>query len=503
MAAADFDEPNDLFCLRISAHELTAIAYRYLRRVLDLADAGEDPEFEQFKGVPLDGPLKTGADYLKQGLDDPHTLLECLVRSFVAHINDLMDAHGKFQQLLEPVADELADVYPGLQNICGFECRSHSKALETFAFHLVRSTFDALNRYTPESEIDERLGEGDQQPFTASNWYPTCVAVAERFRASDVEDRVHEAIEQEIADAWKLRMAQVGDAVVQTGESREASREKQKMFNLLVANDGMAWETDQLMRIRADRFNNEYCGTESQNISLDNAQSLRRLEGIDSLLMYETGTRGPNPDVVRYGHVHEIRRSGSDVTFRFDERGRLTRSIVEQFTSHLGLKEWELGTTHWAVKDGGIPSAVLKKIIPIYDIVLSFAGENRDYVERVATYLRTNGVRLFYDRDEEADLWGKDLAEHLDSVYRNGRFCLMFISRHYAEKVWPNHERKSALVGAIQRDSEYILPARFDDTELPGIRPTVGHIDLTKKDPDEVGGLVLAKLRRDSRQHGW
>mgnify|MGYP001797318136 CR=1 FL=1 len=132
-----------------------------------------------------------------------------------------------------------------------------------------------------------------------------------------------------------------------------------------------------------------------------------------------------------------------------------------------------------------------------YEVVLSFAGEDRDYVEQVAAYLLANNVEFFYDRFEEATLWGKDLAEHLDAVYRSSaRYCVILISRHYAEKVWPNHERRSALARAIEERHEYILPARFDDTELPGIRPTVGYVDLNVKSPTELGGLILQKLGR-------
>lgn len=63
-------------------------------------------------------------------------------------------------------------------------------------------------------------------------------------------------------------------------------------------------------------------------------------------------------------------------------------------------------------------------------------------MEEVAEYLQLNDVELFYDRYEEATLWGKDLAEHFDAVYHGqARYCVMFISRYYAEKLWPNHER--------------------------------------------------------------
>jgi hypothetical protein len=58
------------------------------------------------------------------------------------------------------------------------------------------------------------------------------------------------------------------------------------MFNLLVSGNYTAWETDQLMRMPRDRFG-EYSDTERARISLDQMESVKSLEGIDTLLMYE------------------------------------------------------------------------------------------------------------------------------------------------------------------------------------------------------------------------
>lgn len=132
-----------------------------------------------------------------------------------------------------------------------------------------------------------------------------------------------------------------------------------------------------------------------------------------------------------------------------------------------------------------------------YEVVLSFAGEDREYVEAVAEYLKNNTIEVFYDKYEEVTLWGKDLAEHLDKVYRgSARYCVMFISKNYANKVWTSYERRSALAKAIEEKEEYILPARFDDTEIPGIQPTIRYVDLSKKTPEQLGKMILQKLGR-------
>jgi hypothetical protein len=134
-----------------------------------------------------------------------------------------------------------------------------------------------------------------------------------------------------------------------------------------------------------------------------------------------------------------------------------------------------------------------------YDVTLSFAGEDRDYVEQVAAALHALGIKVFYDRYEQVDLWGKDLYTHLDDVYRKrGRFCILFISQHYAEKLWTNHERKSAQARAFQEKSEYILPVRFDATEVPGMLPTTGYIDATKRKPGDVALMIANKTGMDT-----
>jgi hypothetical protein len=138
-----------------------------------------------------------------------------------------------------------------------------------------------------------------------------------------------------------------------------------------------------------------------------------------------------------------------------------------------------------------IPSALLNRATASpqkYDVVLSFSGDDRAYVDEVAAGLKKLGVRVFYDRYEEASRWGKDLVEHFDSVYRNdGRYCVMFISKSYAEKMWTRSR-------AVERRREYILPARFDDAVVDGLRPTTAYVDLRRASPPELVELIATKL---------
>lgn len=133
-----------------------------------------------------------------------------------------------------------------------------------------------------------------------------------------------------------------------------------------------------------------------------------------------------------------------------------------------------------------------------YDVVLSFAGEDREIVEALAILLRDSGYKVFYDRFEESKLWGKNLYDYLSDIYRNqGRYCVMFLSEHYAKKLWTLHERQNAQERAFKEHREYILPIRIDDTKIPGILDTVGYIDVREKSVEEIFELLKDKLGKE------
>lgn len=132
-----------------------------------------------------------------------------------------------------------------------------------------------------------------------------------------------------------------------------------------------------------------------------------------------------------------------------------------------------------------------------FDIAVSFAGEDRETVQRYCEVLSSNGLRVFYDEYERIGLWGANLYDKLDEVYRTkALFCVIFISKHYAAKVWTNHERQSAQARALQENREYVLPVRLDDTEISGIPPTIGYIDLRETLVEKLAEMTLQKVRQ-------
>lgn len=130
-----------------------------------------------------------------------------------------------------------------------------------------------------------------------------------------------------------------------------------------------------------------------------------------------------------------------------------------------------------------------------FDVAPSFADEDRDLVLPIVQRLKELDVNVFYDEDQVAEMWGLDLVEYLSDVYgKRVRYVLMFASRHYVAHKWARHQRATAQARALEQQSEYVLPIKIDDTEVPGLAATTGYLDLRRHSVDVIARAVVQKL---------
>lgn len=154
-----------------------------------------------------------------------------------------------------------------------------------------------------------------------------------------------------------------------------------------------------------------------------------------------------------------------------------------------GLVPADLVTLRGAVGGLSDTGGMAKEQDYEFDIAVTFAGEDRDYVSEVVEGVKGD-TNVFYDEDYQVEAWGQDGVEYFTDVYMNRtRYVVMFISQHYAEKMWTKVERRAALAKAATQRQEYILPVRLDDTELPGMPPTTIYLDSRRMG---LSGLIEA-----------
>lgn len=130
-----------------------------------------------------------------------------------------------------------------------------------------------------------------------------------------------------------------------------------------------------------------------------------------------------------------------------------------------------------------------------FSVGLSFAGEQRTYVQDVALSLKEKGISVFYDRLHEVDLWGCDLVDTLNTLYSESlNLVIVFVSKEYVEKDFTNLERRAALSKAITTRQKYIMPVRFDDTKLPGLPSTIAYLNASENTPEQLAVKICKAL---------
>jgi hypothetical protein len=134
-----------------------------------------------------------------------------------------------------------------------------------------------------------------------------------------------------------------------------------------------------------------------------------------------------------------------------------------------------------------------------YDVALSYAGENREFVEGVYNALTARGISTFFDRsiDAEIEMWGKDLLGHLHEIYGTGKatYCVAFISDAYQKKAFPTYELQNAVAHAVTKNPGYVLPVLLEGDQLPSpLVATTVYVSGRDLTPEEVAEKIVAKV---------
>ncbi len=133
-----------------------------------------------------------------------------------------------------------------------------------------------------------------------------------------------------------------------------------------------------------------------------------------------------------------------------------------------------------------------------FRIALSFAGERRVFVEKVANYLAASveRKRVLYDRYHEAEFARANLDTHLQELYHEqSELIAVFLCADYERKEWCGLELRAIRDLIKRRHSSCVMFLRFDDTEISGIFSTDGYVWIGNRTADVVGELILERLK--------
>ena len=251
------------------------------------------------------------------------------------------------------------------------------------------------------------------------------------------------------------------------------------------------------------------------------AGQVRELCSLPCIFAYEKGC-GKDP---KFGVLRGIKgRSGRRLQIEYTLipcEPFATADDLESHSSLLDIGGWELGRTHWAVKDVdlalelgrmgiALPGWATRKHRTVdirqhqFEVALSFPGEQRGYVERVADELeRLLGENTcFYDRYYESQLAQPSLDMLLQEIYgERSSLVVVFVCRDYDKKAWCGIEWEKIRERRVVGDKREIMYVRLDSGDVAGMTRLDGYVDARERSPQDVARLIVERVEVADRSN--
>jgi hypothetical protein len=137
-----------------------------------------------------------------------------------------------------------------------------------------------------------------------------------------------------------------------------------------------------------------------------------------------------------------------------------------------------------------------------FKVALSFPGEKRRYVSRVADALRGRLGKdaVFYDWDYQAQLARPNLDALLQKIYRDqSDLIVVFLCAQYNLKQWCGLELRAVRDIIKAKDDHRIMFVRFDEEKVEGVFSIDGYIDARHNTAQQVADFILERLAPGKR----
>lgn len=284
------------------------------------------------------------------------------------------------------------------------------------------------------------------------------------------------------------------------------------MYNFLVTAKDDAWSLP-AYEYERDRFG-EYTSPALKARFKDlTAEAIEELKSYPALFAYE----GEKKDV-RIGYLRRIKERARSILIEYEFEPNIPAipfAQIADLKSRLDIENWEMNRTHWALKDEDLfeilhSAALIDETFSNsaghlgrveemrFKVALSFPGEKREYVSKVANELKKRLPKgsVFYDRDFTAQLARPNLDTLLQRVYlNNSDLVVVFFSSEYETKEWCGLEWR-AIREIIKNKSDHsLMLMRFDSTAIPGSLSLDGYVDLKEYDPVQAARFILERVR--------
>src|SRR5882672_195564 len=134
---------------------------------------------------------------------------------------------------------------------------------------------------------------------------------------------------------------------------------------------------------------------------------------------------------------------------------------------------------------------------PEWDVFVAHAsGDKESLVRPLASFLRTQGLRVWYDEFEL--VVGDSISEAVDRGLARSKYGIVILSPNFTSRAWPKHELRGLVTVALSgQGGGRILPVwhRLTHEQVVEFSPTLADLWALKSDGSDVITLGLRILQ--------
>jgi hypothetical protein len=132
-----------------------------------------------------------------------------------------------------------------------------------------------------------------------------------------------------------------------------------------------------------------------------------------------------------------------------------------------------------------------------FRIALSFAGETRDFVAKVAAILADQFGKdaILYDKFHEAEFATYDRGITLPKLYaEESDLIVPVLCPSYDQKPWTGWEWVHIYTLLTRGDAQRVMPCRFGLANVEGLSSAAAFIELDDRTPEDIADRILERL---------
>ncbi|MCH5265493.1 MAG: toll/interleukin-1 receptor domain-containing protein [Lachnospiraceae bacterium] len=141
-----------------------------------------------------------------------------------------------------------------------------------------------------------------------------------------------------------------------------------------------------------------------------------------------------------------------------------------------------------------------------YDVAISYQSEIEEKAGKIADYLRTENLEIFFAPERQKEILSEKLHEVLYDIYKNQTFVrLLLISDAYLSSEWTQLEKRVSSGENYDDRKRKIVVDYTENLSLPKELREIVYINGKEKYEDEIASLVASytkKLKANTKMDG-